>query len=98
MARGRDMAHARARVLPSVSFAVSRGLMELRSLLRDPSETDSERDAPEHGLRRDAAATEDESVIGSIVSGQREELEREIGELKEEAERIAGNGLGRDAR
>ena len=37
-------------------------------------------------------------MIGRIVSAQREELEREIGELKEEAERIAGNGLGRDAR
>ena len=35
------------------------------------------------------AAEEDESVIGRIVSVQREELEREIGELKEEAERIA---------
>jgi len=29
-------------------------------------------------------------VIGRIVSAQREELEREIGELKVEAERIAG--------
>jgi hypothetical protein len=29
-------------------------------------------------------------VIGSIVAAQREELEREIGELKVEAERIAG--------
>jgi len=29
-------------------------------------------------------------VIGRIVSAQREELEREIRELKEEAERIAG--------
>ena len=28
-------------------------------------------------------------MIGRIVSAQREELEREIGELKEEAERIA---------
>ena len=54
-----------------------------------PPETDSERDAPEHDLRRDAAATEDESVIGRIVSAQREELEREIGELKDKAERIA---------
>ena len=35
------------------------------------------------------AAEQDESVIGSIVSMQREELEREIGELKDEAERIA---------
>ena len=42
-----------------------------------------------HGLRQDATATEDESVIGRIVSAQREELEREIGELKVEAERIA---------
>ena len=44
----------------------------------------------EHGLRRDATATEDESVIGRIVSAQRGELEREIGELKVEADRIAG--------
>ena len=36
------------------------------------------------------AAEEDESVIGSIVAAQREKLEREIGELKVEAERIAG--------
>ena len=55
-----------------------------------PSETASERDAPEHGLRRDAAATEDESVIGRIVAEQRVELEREVGGLKVEAERIAG--------
>ena len=32
MPRGRDMAHARARVVPSVSLDVTRGLMELRSL------------------------------------------------------------------
>ena len=36
------------------------------------------------------AAEEDESVIGRIVAAQREELEKEIGELKVEAERIAG--------
>ena len=38
------------------------------------------------------AAAEDESVIGRIVSTQREELELEldIGELKVEAEKIAG--------
>ena len=36
------------------------------------------------------AAEEDVSVIGRIVAAQREELEREIGELKVEAERIAG--------
>ena len=36
------------------------------------------------------AAEEDESVIGWIVAAQREELEREIGVLKVEAERIAG--------
>ena len=35
------------------------------------------------------AAEEDESVIGQIVSVQREEVEREIGELKAEAERIS---------
>ena len=36
------------------------------------------------------AAEEDESVIGRIVSAQREELQKEITELKAEAERIAG--------
>ncbi len=40
-----------------------------------------------HGLRREAAATDDGSVIGRIVCAQREELEREIAGLK--AERIA---------
>ena len=35
------------------------------------------------------AAEEDEEVIGRIVAAQREELEREIGELKEGAERVA---------
>jgi uncharacterized coiled-coil DUF342 family protein len=35
------------------------------------------------------AAEEDESVIGSIVAAQRVELEKEIGELKAEAQRIA---------
>jgi hypothetical protein len=29
-------------------------------------------------------------VIGRIVAAQREELEREIGELKADAERVAG--------
>ena len=56
--------------------------------LRASSETNSERDAPEHGLRRDAPATEDESVIGRIVSAQREELELESAGLKAEAEKI----------
>ena len=42
-----------------------------------------------NGLRRDATATEDESVIGRTVAAQREELGREIGELKEEAGRVA---------
>ena len=42
----------------------------------------------EHGLRRDATATEDESVIGRIVSAQREELEPESAGLKAEAEKI----------
>ena len=37
-----------------------------------------------------AAEEEDESVIVRIVAAQREELEREFGELKNEAERIAG--------
>ena len=37
-----------------------------------------------------AAEEEDESVIVRIVAAQREELEREFGELKIEAERIAG--------
>ena len=35
------------------------------------------------------AAEEDESVIGSIVAAQREELEREIATLQAEAERVA---------
>ena len=35
------------------------------------------------------AAEQDESVIGSIVSVQREELEREIATLQAEAERVA---------
>ena len=35
------------------------------------------------------AAEEDESVIGRIVSAQREELEREIATLQAEAERVA---------
>ena len=35
------------------------------------------------------AAEEDESVIGRIVSTQREELEREIATLQAEAERVA---------
>jgi len=38
------------------------------------------------------AAEKDEAVIGQIVSAQREELEKEIGELKTEAERVAEDG------
>jgi len=35
------------------------------------------------------AAENDETVIGQIVSAQREELEKEIVDLKSEAERVA---------
>ena len=43
----------------------------------------------QHGLRRNASATEDESVTGRVVSAQWEELDREIGVLKVKAGRIA---------
>ena len=80
----------------SVSLDVSRGLMELRSLyehlqarILELIETlDEVRASADYEVFR--AAEQDESVIGSIVAAQREELEREIGELKTEAERIAG--------
>jgi cell division protein FtsB len=35
------------------------------------------------------AAENDETVIGQIVSAQREELEQEIGQLETEAEKVA---------
>jgi hypothetical protein len=80
----------------SVSLDVSRGLMELRSLyehlqarILEMIETlDEVRASADYEVFR--AAEADESVIGRIVSAQREELEREIGDLKAEAERIAG--------
>ena len=89
------MAHARARVVPSVSLDGARGLMELRSLyehlqarILEMIETlDEVRASADYEVFQ--AAEEDESVIGRIVSAQRDELEREIGELKVEAEKIA---------
>ena len=80
----------------SVSLDVSRGLMELRSLyghlqarILEMIETlDEVRASADYEVFR--AAEEDESVIGRIVSAQREELQKEITELKAEAERIAG--------
>ena len=39
------------------------------------------------------AAEQDESMIGRIVAAQQEELDREIGELKVEAERIAEEAM-----
>ncbi len=79
----------------SVSLDGARGLMELRSLyehlqarILEMIETlDEVRASADYEVFR--AAEEDESVIGRIVVAQREELEREIGELKVEAERIA---------
>ena len=80
----------------SVSLDGARGLMELRSLyehlqarILEMIETlDEVRASADYEVFR--AAEEDESVIGRIVAAQREELEREIGGLKAEAEKIAG--------
>ena len=80
----------------SVSLDPEHGLIELRALyehlqsrILEMIETlDEVRASADYEVFR--AAEEDESVIGSIVAAQREELEREIGELKVEAERIAG--------
>ena len=79
----------------SVSLDGARGLMELRSLyehlqarILEMIETlDEVRASADYEVFR--AAEEDESVIGRVVSAQREELEREIGELKADAERVA---------
>jgi DNA polymerase-3 subunit epsilon len=79
----------------SVSLDVSRGLVELRSLyehlqarILEMIETlDEVRASADYEVFR--AAEEDESVIGRIVAAQREELEREIGGLHDEAERVA---------
>lgn len=79
----------------SVSLDGARGLMELRSLYEHLQARILEMIETLDEVRASAdyqvfgAAEEDESVIGRIVSAQREELEREIGELKAEAERIA---------
>ena len=83
----------------SVSLDGARGLMELRSLyehlqarILEMIETlDEVRASADYVVFR--AAEEDESVIGRIVSAQREELEKEIGELQVEAERIAGEAV-----
>ena len=48
------------------------------------------RASADYEVFRAAEEEEDESVIVRIVAAQREELEREFGELKNEAERIAG--------
>ena len=78
----------------SVSRDVPRGLMELRSLyehlqtrILEMIETLGEVRANSH-YEVFRATEEDESVIESIVPAQREGLEKEIGELKLEAERI----------
>jgi len=79
----------------SVSLDPEHGLMELRSLyehlqakILEMIETlDEVRASADYEVFR--AAEEDESVIGRIVSTQREELEKEIEGLKAEAEQRA---------
>ncbi len=75
----------------SVSLDVSRGLVELRSLyehlqarILEMIETlDEVRASADYEVFR--SAEEDESVIGRIVSAQREALEQEIKSLEKEA-------------
>ena len=79
----------------SVSLDGERGIKELRSLyehlqariLEMIEMLDEIRASAELEIFR--AAQEDDSVIDGIVSAQREDLEREIEELKAEAEKIA---------
>jgi len=79
----------------SVSLDVSRGLVELRSLyehlqarILELIETlDEVRASADYEVFQ--AAEEDEKVIGGIAAEQREELEREIAGLQDEAERVA---------
>ena len=78
-----------------VSFDPERGLMELRALYEHLQASILEMIATLDDLRASAemevfrAAEEDEGVIRSIVTGQRDELEQEIAGLKAEAERVA---------
>ena len=79
----------------SVSLDADRGLMELRSLyqhlqariLEMIESLDELRASAEMEIFREVE--KDDEVIGRIVAAQREELEREIGGLKMEAERVA---------
>lgn len=79
----------------SVSLDVTRGLLELRSLYEHLQARILELIETLDEVRASAdfevfqAAEEDESVIGRIVSTQREELVREIAGLQDEAERVA---------
>ena len=83
---------ARARVLPSVSLDVSRGLMELRSLyehlqarILEMIETlDEVRASAEMEVFREVE--QDKKVIAQITAAQREELEQEIVDLQVEAQ------------
>ena len=79
----------------SVSLDRERGLMELRSLyehlqarILEMIETlDELRVSAEMEIFREVE--QDEAVIERITAAQREELEREIGGLQAEAERVA---------
>ena len=79
----------------SVSLDGARGLVELRALYEhlqariiEMIETlDDLRTSAEFQIFREVE--QDESVLGQIVSAQREELETEIAGLKAEAERSA---------
>ena len=79
----------------SVSLDGERGLMQLRSLYEHLQARILEMIETLDDLKASAdyeiyqAAEEDESVIGRIVSEQKEELAKEIEELKAEAERKA---------
>jgi len=79
----------------SVSLNGDHGLKELRSLyehlqarILEMLETlDDLRASGDYQVFQ--AAEKDETVIGQIVSAQREELEKEVGELETEAEKVA---------
>jgi phage-related minor tail protein len=79
----------------SVSLDRDHGLKELRSLCEHLQARILEMIETLDDLRASGdyqvfqAAEKDETVIGQIVSAQREELEKEIGELETEAERVA---------
>jgi len=78
-----------------VSLDGAQGLKELRSLyehlqariLEMIATFDELRASPELEIFK--SSEEDESVIGEIVAAQRKELEEEIADLKDEAERVA---------